>query len=215
MLFHDRQDAGQKLAKALKKFKNTKDTIILALPRGGVVIGFEIAKELNLPMDIVVPRKIGAPDNPEFAIGAITESGEGIFSSDVISTYGISQNYIDKTVAHEKKEAERRLQTYRGNRPPLELKDKTVIIVDDGIATGSTMKAAIKSVKIKNAKKVIVAVPTSASDSAEEIKKEVAKFICLDIPKFFGAVGAFYEVFAQTEDEEVIELLKKSDNFGK
>lgn len=103
MIFHDRTDAGQKLAQALAKFKNTQDTIILALPRGGVVVGFEVAKELNLPLDIVVPRKIGAPDNEEFAIGAITESGEGIFNQEIISTYGISQEYIDKTVAKEKK----------------------------------------------------------------------------------------------------------------
>jgi predicted phosphoribosyltransferase len=215
MIFHDRADAGQKLALALQKFKNAKNTIILALPRGGVVVGFETAEELNLPLDIIVPRKIGAPDNEEFAIGAITESGEGIFDQEIISTYDISQDYIDKTVAKEKKEAERRLKTYRGDRPSLELKDKTVIIVDDGIATGSTMRAAIKSVKTKQAKKVIVAVPTSAADSAAEIKKEVDEFICLDIPEYFGAVGAFYEVFIQTEDNEVIELLQKSEGFGK
>ncbi len=214
MIFHDRSDAGKKLAGALAKFKNAEETIILALPRGGVVVGFEVAKELNLPLDIVVPRKIGAPDNEEFAIGAITESGEGIFNQEAIRTYGISQDYLNQTMVKEKREAERRLKTYRGSRPPLNLENQTVIIIDDGIATGSTMRAAIKSVKSKKAKKVIVAVPTSAADSARIIKREADEFICLDLPEFFGAVGAFYEIFAQTEDQEVIDLLKKSEKFG-
>jgi len=213
-MFHDRQEAGQKLAQALEKFKNAKEAIILALPRGGVVVGFEIAKALNLPLDIVVPRKIGAPDNPEFAIGAITESGEGIFDQETIAFYRISKEYIKKTVAEEKKEALRRLKLYRGDRPPLDLKDKTVILIDDGIATGATMRAAIKSVKEKGAKKVIVAVPVSAPDSFKIIKKEVDEMISLAVPVFFGAVGAFYENFEQTSDEEVVDLMKKSERFG-
>jgi len=215
MIFKNRIDAGQKLAQALKKYKNAKSALILALPRGGVVVGFEVAKALNLPLDIVVPRKIGAPGNPEFAIGAITETGEGIFDETTISTYGISQEYIDKTVAKEKKEAERRLKTYRGARPPLNLKNKTVIIVDDGLATGLTMRAAIKTVKQYGAAKIIVAVPVTPPDTARLIKKEVDEIIYLDAPLFFGAVGAFYEEFSQTTDKEVIDLLKKSENFEK
>ncbi len=215
MLFENRIDAGQKLAKALLKYKNAPDTLILALPRGGVVVGFEIAKELNLPLDIVVPRKIGAPGNPEFAIGAITETGEGIFDEITIANYGINQEYINKTVAAEKKEAERRLKTYRGDRPPLDLKNKTVIIADDGLATGLTMRAAIKTVKQYGAAKIIVAVPVTPPDTAKIIQKEVDEIIYLDAPLFFGAVGAFYEEFTQTTDGEVIDLLKKSENFGK
>jgi len=187
----------------------------LALPRGGVVTAFEIAKELNLPLDLVVPRKIGAPDNEEYAIGAITETGEGIFNQEAIDTLGVPQEYLDKKVADEKEEAQRRLKTYRQDRPILNLKNKTVIIVDDGIATGLTMRAAIKSVKEKKAKEIIVAVPVSAQDSLKTINKEVDKTICLDAPLFFGAVGAFYEDFGQTTDEEVIDLMKESKDFGK
>lgn len=215
MIFKDRADAGQKLAVALKKYKNAENTLILALPRGGVVVGFEVAQALNLPLDIVVPRKIGAPGNPEFAIGAITESGEGIFDEATIAAYNISQDYINKTVAIEKAEATRRLKVYRSSRPPLNLVNKTVIIVDDGLATGLTMRAAIKTVKQCGGKKIVVAVPVTPPDTAEIIKKEVDEIIYLDAPLFFGAVGAFYEEFTQTTDEEVIELLKKAEKFGK
>ena len=215
MIFKNRQEAGQKLAEKLNEFKGKKDTLILALPRGGVVTAFEIAKELNLPLDLVVPRKIGAPDNEEYAIGAITETGEGIFNQEAIASLGVPQEYLDNKIAAEKKEAQRRLKTYRQDRPPLNLANKTVIIVDDGIATGLTMRAAIKSVKEKKAKKVIVAVPVSAQDSLKTIQKEADEVICLDAPLFFGAVGAFYEDFGQTTDEEVIDLMKKSKDFGK
>jgi predicted phosphoribosyltransferase len=210
MIFHDRIEAGQKLALVLEKYKKQKETIILALPRGGVVVGFEVAKILNLPLDLVVPRKIGAPGNPEFAIGAITEEGEGIFNEEVIRDYGISKEYIEKTVEEEKKEAQRRLKTYRGDRLSLNLAGKTVIIIDDGIATGLTMRAAIKSIKVKNPKKIIVATPCGTKDSLEEIEKEVDKVVCLYVPIFFGAVGAFYKNFKQTTDEEVIDLIQKS-----
>ena len=210
MIFKDRQEAGQKLALKLEKFKNRPDVIILGLPRGGVVTAFEIAKALDLPLDLVVPRKIGAPSNPEFGVGAITEDGEGIFNEDVISSYAISQEYIDKEVEKEKKEAQRRLKTYRGSRPSLKLQGKTAVLVDDGIATGLTVRAAIRSAKAKGAKKVIVAVPVTARDSLKMIENEADEVIYLSAPLFFGAVGSFYEVFAQTEDEEVIRLLKKA-----
>lgn len=215
MIFEDRQDGGKKLAKSLKRFKSNNDVIILGLPRGGVVTAFEIANELNLPMDLVVPRKIGAPDNPEFAIGAITEDGKGVFDADVISSYSISEDYIKREVEKEKKEASRRLKTYRQDRDPLILKDKIVILVDDGVATGSTMIAAIESVKNKEAKKIIVAVPVTSRSALRKIEEMVDEVIYLDAPLFFGAVGAFYEVFDQTEDDEVIELMEKSENIYK
>ncbi|HDQ22649.1 MAG TPA: phosphoribosyltransferase [Candidatus Uhrbacteria bacterium] len=215
MNFKNRQDAGQKLAQKLKEFKGQKNALLLALPRGGVVVAFEIAKELNLPLDLVVPRKIGAPFNEEYAIGAITESGEGIFDQEAIASLNVTKDYLDKEVATEKKEAQRRLKTYRQNQPPLNLKNKTVIIVDDGIATGLTMRAAIKSAKEKKAKKIIVAVPVTARDSLKTIEKEADKVICLDAPLFFGAVGAFYENFDQTEDQEVIDLMQKAKEFEK
>jgi putative phosphoribosyl transferase len=215
MLFKNRADSGQKLAELLGQFKDAKDTLILALPRGGVAVGFEVAKALNLPLDIVVPRKIGAPGNPEFAIGAITETGEGIFDEMTIAAYGITQSYLDSEVAKEKAEAERRLKTYRGSRPPLDIKNKIVIIVDDGLATGLTMRAAIKTVKQYGAAKIVVAIPVTPPDTADLIRQEVDEIIYLDAPPFFGAVGAFYKEFDQTTDQEVIDLLKKSERFGK
>ncbi len=213
MIFQNRSEAGQKLAETLNKFKDAEDTIILALPRGGVVVGYEVAKILNLPLDIVVPRKIGAPANPEFAIGAITETGEGIFDEMVVGAYGITESYLQNEIKKEKAEAKRRLTIYRGTRPPLDLKNKTVILVDDGLATGLTMRAAIKTVKILGAAKIVVAIPVAAPDAAELIKKEVDEIIYLEAPAFFGAVGSFYEEFGQTTDEEVVNLLKQSENF--
>ncbi len=214
MIFKNRIDAGQKLAQALKKYKNAKDTVILALPRGGVVVGFEVAKELNLPLDVVVPRKIGAPGNPEFAIGAITETGEEIFDEETIKTYNISKEYIENEIEKEKAEAERRLKLYRGEQPCLSLKNKTVIILDDGLATGLTMRAAVKTVKTREPKKIVVAFPIGSPESIEIIKHEVDEVVYLDAPLFFGAVGAFYEEFGQTTDEEVVELLRRAATFG-
>lgn len=212
MMFKNRVEAGQKLAEALKKFNNLPNTVILALPRGGAVIGFEVAQKLNLPLDIVVPRKIGAPGDPEFAVGAITETGEMILNEEV---FGISENYLKNEAEKEKQEAGRRLKLYRGSRPPLNLKNKTVILVDDGLATGLTMRAAIASVKKMKTKKIIVAVPVIPPDAVELIKKEADEIIYLGAPLLFGAVGAFYQEFGQTTDEEVIDLLKKSEEFGK
>jgi putative phosphoribosyl transferase len=167
-----------------------------------------VARALNLPLDIVVPRKIGAPGNPEFSIGAITETGEMILNEEV---FGISEDYLKNEAEKEKREAGRRLKLYRGDRPPLDLKNKTVIIVDDGLATGLTMRAAIASVKKMKAKKIIVAVPITPPEAVELIKKEADEIIYLEAPLLFGAVGAFYKEFGQTTDEEVIELLKKSE----
>lgn len=209
MIFKDRRDAGRKLISKLAQFKNDPNVIVIGLPRGGVITASEIAQGLNLPLDLIVPRKIGAPYNPELAIGAITEDGEGIFDNKLISSLNVSQKYIDQEIEKEKEEAKRRIKEYRGDRPPLNLQNKIAILVDDGVATGSTMLAAIKSAKAKGAKKIIVAVPTTAQDSLKKIKKEVDEVVYLDAPFFFGAVGAFYEVFDQTIDEEVKSLMTK------
>jgi len=211
MIFKNRKDAGEKLIPKLIQYKNKPGIVILALPRGGVVTAAEIVRKLNLPLDLVVPRKIGAPGNPEFAIGAIAEDGVGIFDNEIIAAYNIGQEYIKNEVEKEKKEAERRLKVYRGKRLPLNLEDKTVILVDDGVATGSTMRAAIRSVKKKKAKKIIVAIPTIAQDTLKKIQEEVDEVIYLKAPLFFGAVGAFYEDFAQTEDKEVIDIIRNLD----
>jgi len=209
IMFKDRKEAGQKLANKLERYRDKKDTIVLGLPRGGVITAYEVAKSLNLPLDLIVPRKIGAPDNPEFAIGAIAEDGEGIFDQSTIADYGISKEYVNTEVEKEKKEAQRRLKLYRGDRPMLNLKGKTAILIDDGVATGATMRAAIKSAETKGVKDIIVATPVIARDTLKKIETEVDEVIYLDAPTFFGAVGAFYQSFAQTEDKEVIELMKE------
>jgi putative phosphoribosyl transferase len=209
-MFENRQDAGKKLALALEKYKNQKDLIVIGLPRGGVVLAYEVALFLKAPLDVVCPRKVGAPFNPELAIGAVTETGEGFFNEDLIRSVGVSPQYIEKESAKEQERARMRLALFRKGRPPLDFKNKTVIIVDDGIATGATMKAAIQAVKKQKAKKVVVAVPVSPPDTAAEVKEMCDDFICLDTPWLFQAVGQFYREFNQTEDEEVVDLLSKS-----
>lgn len=204
-MFRNRVEAGQELVEKLAAYGGKKDVVILALPRGGVVVGAEVAKALEAPLDIVVPRKIGAPGNPEYAVGALTETGEAIFNED--ERQRVDSKWLEAEMVKEKKEAERRLKTYRGDRPSPDLTGKTVIIVDDGIATGLTMRAAISSVRARQPSKIIVAVPVAARDSVEMIKREVDEVVVLDLPFFFGAVGAFYELFPQVDDEEVIKLL--------
>lgn len=203
-MFKNRQEAGKKLAEALKAYKNAQSTVVLALPRGGVVVGFEVAWALGLPLDIVVPRKIGAPGNPEYAIGAITETGDAIMNAQEVQH--VEEEWLRRTMEEEKKEAQRRLTTYRAGPPP-NLEGKTVIVVDDGIATGYTMAAAVASVKSRKPAKVIVAVPHGAQDSIEQLRREVDEVVVLEIPEVYFAVGAQYEAFAQTTDKEVIALL--------
>lgn len=210
MIFRDRHHAGEELVKSLKKYKDDPNAVVIGLPRGGVVNAYEAAKGLNLPLDIVYPRKIGAPFNPELAIGAITESGEGILNEPLVMQLGVSDNYIKRTIESEKAVAQKRLKMYRKDKPKIPLEGKTVIIVDDGLATGATMKAAIKSVQSEGADRIVIAVPVSPPDTLEEIKELVDEAISLDTPPFFAAVGEFYQDFSQTEDEEVIELLHKN-----
>lgn len=209
MIFKDRQDAGIQLAKSLIKYKNQPNTIVIGLPRGGVVVAYEVAKALNLPLDVTCPRKIGAPSNPEFAIGAITETGQGIFNERVIQQLQISQTYLKETVENEKAEAQKRLKKFRGNMASRNFKDKVVIIIDDGLATGSTMKAAILSMHASGTAQIIVGIPVSPPDTLNEIRSMVDNVVCLDTPPFFQAVAQFYQTFDQTSDSEVIELLKE------
>lgn len=208
MMFKNRADAGKQLARQLEKYKNARDTILLALPRGGVVVAAEIARALHLPLDIIVPRKIGAEGNPEYAIGALTETGEIVWNE--AEREAANPEYLKKVIAEERAEAQRRLATYRGNRERRDIKGKTVVIVDDGIATGLTMRAAIKTARTENPKKIIVAVPHGAADTVAKLQKEADEVIALETPVFYGAVGQFYESFPQTSDEEVIEALEKN-----
>lgn len=206
-MFYDRYEAGQKLASALKKYRDKRNVIILAIPRGGVVTGFEVAKALNVPLDIVVARKIGAPGNPEFAIGAVSEKGEIILNEETVSNYRISQDYIKKEAKSQRAEVKRRLAEYRGKKKPINLKNKIVIITDDGIATGASVKAAISSVKTENPKKIILAMPVAPPGTIEELKKQVDEAVVIEKPSMFFAVGQFYQIFDQTSDEEVKKIL--------
>ncbi len=207
-MFVDRQDAGKKLCHALQAYKQEPNILVIGLPRGGVVVAYEVALFLGASLDVICPRKVGAPFNPELALGAVTETGEGYFNDHLISSLGVSRSYIEKESQKEQAVAKRRLELFRKGKKPLNCKDKTVIIVDDGLATGATMKAAIHSIKRQKPKKIVVAVPVSPPDTANEIAEMCDAFIALATPWQFQAVGQFYDSFDQTEDEEVVRLLK-------
>lgn len=222
-MFRDRKEAGIKLAEALRAYKNAADTVVLAVARGGVVVGYEIARALGLPLDVVVPRKIGAPENPEYAIGAITETGDAILNEN--EARQVNRGELDQIMNREKKEAQRRMRAYhpsglcqsglhtlKNDQPSAGLSGKTVIVSDDGLATGYTMRAAIASVKSRGPAKVVVAVPHGAADSIARIRREAEEVIVLEIPRIYFAVGAHYESFTQTEDEEVLALLEAANN---
>jgi putative phosphoribosyl transferase len=205
-LFNDRVDAGKQLSSALATLKSP-DAIILAIPRGGVVVGYEIARSLNIPLDVIIPRKLGAPSNPELAIGAVTEDGTVILNEALVSYLGVTEEYIKAESAKQRVEIERRLKVYRGSTPYPNL-NRTVIVADDGIATGYTMKAALASVRKRGAKTVVMAVPVGPASTIAEMQKEADHTICLHIPDSFYAIGQFYENFAQTTDGEVTRLLE-------
>ncbi len=207
--FSDRVDAGKNLAKALSNF-DSKNGLVLAIPRGGVVVGFEIAQALRLPLDVIIPHKLGAPYNPELAIGAITEDGSTVLDENLIAYLDVTRKYIFEESERQKIEIERRLGLYRQNLPSLDLKGKDVIVVDDGIATGSTMKAALLSVKNKGATTITVAIPVGPPSTIKELEKQANKVVCLYMPEYFQAIGQFYDDFSQTTDDEVIGLLREN-----
>lgn len=207
--FADRVEAGRLLASALASAMS-KNAVVLAIPRGGVVVGFEVAHALGIQLDVIIPRKIGAPDNPELAIGAITEDGTSILDYWLIEYLQVSEDYIKKEIERQRLEIERRLKLYRGDAPYPSLKNREVIIVDDGIATGSTMRAALTSVRRRGAKAVVIAVPVGPPSTIRELEKEADHVVCLHTFESFSAIGQFYENFTQTMDEEVIRLLKLS-----
>jgi putative phosphoribosyl transferase len=207
--FSDRVEAGKRLVAALADF-SFKNGLVLAIPRGGVVVGFEIADALGLPLDVIIPRKLGAPDNPELAIGAVTEDGTAILDDNLITYMSVNEKYIQKESERQKQEIIRRLKLYRQDAPYPNLKGLDVIVVDDGIATGSTMKAALVSVKNKGASTVTVAVPVGPPSTIQDLKQLADKVVCLYMPEYFQAIGQFYSDFNQTTDEEVIQLLRQN-----
>lgn len=217
MLFEDRVDAGKKLSKKLIKFKSG-NLIILALPRGGVPIGFQIAKNLHAPLDVLVVRKLGAPSNPEFGIGAIAD-GVRILDEIAVKNLKLSPQDINNIEIKERAELNRRIKEYRGTDVPVDVKGKTVILVDDGLATGVTARAAIQTILQKKPQKLIVAMPVCALDSVEGIRSLLRpmkdQIICLSTPYDFSAVGLWYKTFGQVSDLQVIDLLKQSQKFAK
>lgn len=208
MIFQNRQEAGKLLAKKLKVFKEQKNLIILGIPRGGIVIGKQLSQAFNCPLDIIVTKKIGAPGNPELAIGAIGPEGEEVIDEELAEKVGADEKYLQSQIQNLKPEVLRRIKEYRGSKPPLNLKDKVVILTDDGIATGATMLAGIEVVRQHEPKRIIVAVPVIARDSLRKIEEKADEVVYLDAPLMFFAVGQFYREFEQISDEEVKEQLR-------
>lgn len=205
--FADRIQAAQALADRLNHLANVPNLLILALPRGGVPLGVEIAKALHAPLDIFLVRKLGAPGHKEFAIGALAENGVRFIDRQVTHELGISEAVIEQTASEEQQELDRRKQRYRGKKLPLEIAGRIVVIVDDGLATGASMKAAIQAIRKQHPQKILVAVPVGAKDTCKELKQLADEVICLITPEPFYAVGLWYENFPQLTDADVITLL--------
>lgn len=209
LMFPDRQDAGEQLAQKLASYQGKKP-LVLALPRGGVVIGFEVAKALQAPLDALVVCKIGAPGQPELGIGAVAEGGVQLFDKRTINTIGIEESELEEVVAREKKEVSRRASLYRKGKKLPTVEGRTVIIVDDGVATGVTAKAAIEAVRRMQPKKLVFATPVVAHETWQELEALVDEFVALATPAEFAAVGVWYQNFEQVSDEEVVRILEKA-----
>jgi putative phosphoribosyl transferase len=209
-IFKDRADAGRFLASKLNQFANLEDVIVLGLPRGGVPVAYEVARTLHAPLDILVVRKLGVPGHEELAMGAIASGGVCVLNQDVLSMLGIPGDIIDLVIKSEQNELERREREYRNNHPPLELEGHTVIVVDDGLATGSSMHAAVTAIRRKRPKKIVVAVPVGARDTCESFHNEVDTMaICAITPESFQSVGSWYANFSPTTDDEVRKCLNR------
>ncbi|BAY98082.1 phosphoribosyltransferase [Tolypothrix tenuis PCC 7101] len=207
--FRNRLEAGQMLGKQLTAYTGCPNLLVLGLPRGGVPVAYEVAKALGAPLDICLVRKLGVPGHKELAMGAITSGSIRVLNYDVVNSLAISTETIEQVTADEFQELQRRDRAYRGDRPPVNVKNCTVIVVDDGIATGSTMRAAITILQRQQPKRMIVAVPVAPPETCEQLQKIVDEVVCLKIPEQMCAVGLWYENFLQTTDEEVRYLLAK------
>ena len=212
MQFRDRDEAGALLAAKLMAYANKPDVIVLALPRGGVPVGAQVAKKLKVPFDVFVVRKLGLPGHPELAMGAIASGGVRVFNGDVVNALRIPDEVINAVTAEEYQELKRREQSYRDDLPPPEVEGKTVIIVDDGIATGSTMVAAISALRQLNAGRVVVATPTAARSTYDYLRQNADDVVAVIVPEEFYGVGQWYEDFSQTSDEEVHRLLAEMNH---
>jgi putative phosphoribosyl transferase len=209
-MFRNRSEAGSRLAAQLDRSKDRNDVIGLALPRGGVVTGSEIARARGAPLDVLIVRKIGFPYQPELAAGAVAETGSVVLNRDIIAMGGLSEEALKPEIDRQKEEIARRVVLYRAGRKLSNLTGKTVILVDDGVATGATMKAAITALKKEHIAKLVVALPVGPPETVEVLRRMVDEFICLETPLYFMAVGAHYGDFTQVTDEEVVKLLQRS-----
>jgi predicted phosphoribosyltransferase len=207
-MFKDRKDAGMQLAERMKEYIGQQGLIVLALPRGGIIPAAMVAARLKAVLDVLIVRKIGHPLQPELAAGAISETGAIVYNEDVVSGWGVTKEYLRGEAARQREEIARRQLLYRGGNKLARLKDKTIILIDDGVATGATMKAAVETLKREQIGKLIVAVPVAPPDTAAELRAMADVFVCLDIPRHFMAVGSYYDDFAQVTDEEVTQLLQ-------
>ncbi len=208
MTFRNRRKAGEQLAPMLESYRNEENLLILALPRGGVPVAYEVAEHLNAPLRLFVVRKLGVPDQPELAFGAIASGGARVYNQRVVSALGLSEKDIEPVVNREMAELARREQHYRGDSPPPDIAGRTVIVVDDGVATGATMRVAVQALRQEKAKRIVVAVPTAASDTVEALQQEADDVVAVMTPDNFSAVGVWYDDFTQTTDEEVMALLE-------
>jgi putative phosphoribosyl transferase len=208
--FEDRAEAGRQLAAALAHHANEPDLLVLALPRGGVPVAFEVAQALNAPLDVFLVRKLGTPQQRELAMGAVASGGLRVLNERVINALGISPLLIDRVVAEELREIERRERAYRPGLEPLRLQDRTVLVIDDGVATGSTIKAALETIRLQHPRRLIAAVPVGAQETIEELERYADEVVCLQMPEPFLAIGIWYEKFPQLTDEEVCALLQRA-----
>jgi len=206
----NRVEAGQLLADALQPYAGRTDVLVLALPRGGVPVAFEVAERLEAPLDLMLVRKLGVPGQEELALGAMASGGIKILNTELVQNVNISETVIDRIVSKEKKELERREQAYRGNRPPPEIRDRCVILIDDGLATGATMRVAVSAVRQQQPTQIIVGIPVAPPDTVEKLRREADEVFCLATPEPFFAIGTWYTDFSQISDEEVRDLLSRA-----
>jgi putative phosphoribosyl transferase len=209
-IFQNRMDAGRLLARKLTAYANRPDVLVLGLPRGGVPVAFEVAKALNLPLDVFVVRKLGLPGQEELAMGAIATGGVRVLNDEVVKAWRIPDKIVEEVTREETEELERRELLYRSDRPALDVGGHTVILVDDGIATGMTMFAAIAALQQQGPERIIVAVPVAAPETCAELREKVTEVVCLMMPSEFYAISLWYKDFSQTSNEEVRDLLKQS-----
>jgi putative phosphoribosyl transferase len=212
--FPNRAEAGRRLAEKLQRYAGREDVIVLGLPRGGVPVAYEVAQRLHAPLDVFIVRKLGVPGFEELALGAIASGGVRVLNEDVVRALPNANELVESVTARELAELQRREQTYRDGRPAPELRGRIAILVDDGLATGATMRAAVKALRQLGAAKIIVAVPVGAADTCRELEQEVDETVCVMAPEWFQAVGQFYEDFSQTSDDEVRELLTRAARGG-